>query len=184
MAKELGYKTVFWSLAYVDWNNDSQPSREQAMSKLIPRIHNGAVVLLHSTSRTNAQILEELLAPEGVSIVDPAMADHGKLYRGFDDAYAAAMKELCVRADLMLPNITEAAMMTGMPFLEEYGPDYIQELLAKLAGNDVVLTIDEVIQHTAEKYLEEAVIENQVVNRGVALVMDVETGDILAMAIV
>ena len=61
MAQELGYKTVFWSLAYVDWNNDSQPTKEQAFSKLLPRIHNGAVVLLHSTSRTNAQILGELL---------------------------------------------------------------------------------------------------------------------------
>ena len=62
MAKELGYKTVFWSLAYVDWNNDSQPTKEQAFSKLIPRIHDGAVVLLHSTSQTNAQILDELLS--------------------------------------------------------------------------------------------------------------------------
>lgn len=61
MAQELGYKTVFWSLAYVDWNNDSQPTAEQAFSKLLPRIHNGAVVLLHSTSTTNAQILDELL---------------------------------------------------------------------------------------------------------------------------
>ena len=61
MAKELGYKTVFWSLAYVDWNNDAQPTREEAFSKLIPRIHNGAVVLLHSTSRTNGEILDELL---------------------------------------------------------------------------------------------------------------------------
>ena len=61
MAKELGYKTVFWSLAYVDWNNDAQPTREEAFSKLIPRVHNGAVVLLHSTSRTNAEILDELL---------------------------------------------------------------------------------------------------------------------------
>lgn len=61
MAQELGYKTVFWSLAYVDWNNDSQPTREEAFSKLIPRIHNGAVVLLHSTSKTNAAILDELL---------------------------------------------------------------------------------------------------------------------------
>ena len=61
MAKELGYKTVFWSLAYVDWNNDAQPTREQAFEKLLPRTHNGAVVLLHSTSRTNADILDELL---------------------------------------------------------------------------------------------------------------------------
>lgn len=60
-AKELGYKTVFWSLAYVDWNNDSQPTPEYAFSKLLPRTHNGAVVLLHSTSETNAAILDELL---------------------------------------------------------------------------------------------------------------------------
>lgn len=61
MAQELGYKTVFWSLAYVDWNTKSQPTAQQAFSKLLPRIHNGAVVLLHSTSTTNAQIMDELL---------------------------------------------------------------------------------------------------------------------------
>ena len=61
MAKDLGYKTVFWSLAYVDWNNDDQPSREEALGKLIPRTHPGAVVLLHSTSKTNAEVLEELI---------------------------------------------------------------------------------------------------------------------------
>ena len=61
MAKELGYKTVFWSLAYVDWNNDSQPSHDYAFGKLLPRTHPGAVVLLHSTSQTNAEILDELL---------------------------------------------------------------------------------------------------------------------------
>ena len=60
-AQALGYKTIFWSLAYVDWNTDSQPTAEQAYSKLLPRIHNGAIVLLHSTSRTNAEILDELL---------------------------------------------------------------------------------------------------------------------------
>ena len=61
MAQELGYKTVFWSLAYVDWKNDAQPTAADAFAKLLPRIHNGAVVLLHSTSRTNAEILYELL---------------------------------------------------------------------------------------------------------------------------
>lgn len=60
-AQALGYKTVFWSLAYVDWNNDAQPTREEALQKLLPRTHPGAVILLHSTSRTNAQILDELL---------------------------------------------------------------------------------------------------------------------------
>lgn len=61
MAKELGYKTVFWSLAYADWDNSKQPSREYAFEKLLGRTHNGAVVLLHATSQTNANILDELL---------------------------------------------------------------------------------------------------------------------------
>ena len=59
-AQSMGYRTVFWSLAYVDWQ-EAQPTREQALAKLIPRTHNGAVILLHSTSETNAQILDELL---------------------------------------------------------------------------------------------------------------------------
>ena len=61
MAKELGYKTFFWSLAYVDWYDDDQPTKEEAFDKLLGRIHPGAVVLLHSTSDTNAEILDELI---------------------------------------------------------------------------------------------------------------------------
>lgn len=61
MAKDLGYSTFFWSLAYVDWYQDKQPSKEEAFQKLLGRIHPGAIVLLHSTSSTNAEILDELL---------------------------------------------------------------------------------------------------------------------------
>lgn len=61
MAKELGYKTFFWSLAYVDWYTDQQPTKEEAFKKLLGRIHPGAVVLLHSTSKTNAEVLDELI---------------------------------------------------------------------------------------------------------------------------
>ena len=61
MAKELGYQTVFWSLAYKDWENDNQPTADYAKGKLIPRTHNGAVILLHSTSQTNAKVLDTLL---------------------------------------------------------------------------------------------------------------------------
>ena len=60
-AHEMGYHTFFWSLAYVDWYVDKQPSREEALSKLTSRIHPGAIVLLHSTSSTNAAVLDELL---------------------------------------------------------------------------------------------------------------------------
>lgn len=61
MAQDLGYHTFFWSLAYVDWYQDSQPSHKEAFEKLLGRIHPGAIVLLHSTSSTNAEILDELL---------------------------------------------------------------------------------------------------------------------------
>lgn len=61
MAQESGYNTIFWSLAYVDWNQDDQPGREEALDKLTSRIHPGAIVLLHNTSSTNGEILDELL---------------------------------------------------------------------------------------------------------------------------
>lgn len=61
MAQELGYTTIFWSLAYVDWDVEKQPSHKDALAKLTERIHPGAIVLLHNTSRTNGEILDELL---------------------------------------------------------------------------------------------------------------------------
>ncbi len=61
MAKELGYHTFFWSLAYVDWYENDQPTREEALDKLTSRIHPGAIVLLHSTSKTNGEVLDEVL---------------------------------------------------------------------------------------------------------------------------
>ena len=62
MAKRLGYKTFFWRLAYVDWYEEKQPTKEEAFDKLLKRIHPGAIVLLHNTSSTNGQILDELLS--------------------------------------------------------------------------------------------------------------------------
>lgn len=60
-AFEMGYTTVFWSLAYVDWYENDQPTREDALNTLNKRIHPGAIVLLHSTSKTNSEILKELI---------------------------------------------------------------------------------------------------------------------------
>ena len=60
-AKDLGYKTIFWSLAYKDWDQNAQPTREEALDILTRRIHPGAIVLLHNTSSTNAAVLDELL---------------------------------------------------------------------------------------------------------------------------
>ena len=66
---------------------------------------------------------------EFVKIIDPAMADHGKLYSIFDMEYANAMAGLCAKADIVLPNITEASFMTGLPYKEKYDESYVKELL-------------------------------------------------------
>nr|MBQ4318492.1 polysaccharide deacetylase family protein [Clostridia bacterium] len=60
-ASELGYTTVFWSFAYADWDNDKQPDPEEAKEKLRRNTHNGAVILLHPTSATNAAILGDMI---------------------------------------------------------------------------------------------------------------------------
>ena len=81
--------------------------------------------------------------PGGVKIVDPAMADNGKLYFGFDRAFAADMAGLCGDADITLPNITEAAFMTGLPYRAEYDEAYIEQLMRavlNLGAGAVVLT--------------------------------------------
>ena len=87
-----------------------------------------------------SQILDEMLAPGGISIVDPAMADHGRLYSGFDSTYAKAMQKLCEKADIMLPNITEAAMMAGLEYRVDFDESYIHALMERIPGQNVVLT--------------------------------------------
>ena len=58
---ELGYKTIFWSFGYADWDNNKQPEPEKAKRKILDNTHNGEVILLHPTSKTNADILDALL---------------------------------------------------------------------------------------------------------------------------
>ena len=86
------------------------------------------------------KILFQMRAPGGIAIVDPAMADHGKLYSGFDDDYARAMERLCRKADIILPNITEAAMFAGLPYRESPDEEYICQMLDELHHPCVILT--------------------------------------------
>jgi pyridoxine kinase len=79
-----------------------------------------------------ADIFESVAKDGCVKIVDPAMADNGKLYYGFDEEFVEAMKGLCAKADYVLPNITEACFLTGMEYKTEYDREYIDTLLAKL----------------------------------------------------
>ena len=89
-------------------------------------------------------IMDKLLSDDGVRIVDPAMADNGKLYYGFDDEFVKAMARLCGKADIILPNITEACFMVGAEYKQSgYDESYITDLLAKLGdlgAKVVVLT--------------------------------------------
>ena len=96
----------------------------------------GSVAAVEAVS----EIADTMLAPRGKLIVDPAMADHGRLYSGFDETYAKAMQALCEKAHVMIPNITEAAMMTGLTYKESYDEAYISELLRAIPGQSVVLT--------------------------------------------
>ncbi len=91
-----------------------------------------------------SDIMDTLLTPGAYKIVDPAMADNGKLYYGFDDAFVRSMAKLCGRADIVLPNITEASFMTDIEYKAScYDEAYIHRLLkglAALGASKVVLT--------------------------------------------
>lgn len=80
---------------------------------------------------------------DNVIFVDPVMADNGKLYPGFDEAFAKKMAQLCSKADVIVPNLTEACFMTDTPYNEDYDKDYIIDLLNKLkalGAKNVVIT--------------------------------------------
>ena len=74
-----------------------------------------------------------------VCVVDPAMADNGKLYTGFDAAFVEEMKKLCAGADFILPNMTEAAFLTGTPYSADIDADEIMEKLVSLGAKNVIL---------------------------------------------
>ncbi|MBR5424298.1 MAG: pyridoxamine kinase [Clostridia bacterium] len=88
-------------------------------------------------------IFDTLCAEGATTFVDPAMADNGKLYYGFDDAFVQEMKSLCAAADIILPNITEACFITGTPYKDVYDEAYIDALLkalSEIGAKTVILT--------------------------------------------
>jgi len=79
------------------------------------------------------ELFDSMAGSEGTRVLDPAMADNGKLYQGFDDQYVEAMKALCAHADVLIPNITEACLLTGTPYQTRNDPEFTRGLLEKLA---------------------------------------------------
>lgn len=61
LTQKLGYKTVMWSFAYEDWNEEKQPEKEKAKNKILENVHNGEIMLLHGNSKTNTDILDEII---------------------------------------------------------------------------------------------------------------------------
>ena len=90
-----------------------------------------------------AWLIDHVLKDGAKAIIDPAMADNGKLYPGFDSAFVEAMKGLCGKADYVVPNITEACMLTGLEYKTEYDRAYVDALidgLLALGAKNVILT--------------------------------------------
>lgn len=90
-----------------------------------------------------AEICNSVLNDDGKIIIDPAMADNGKLYVGFDDEFVCAMRKLCAKADYLVPNITEASFLTGIEYKTEYDREYIDSIiqgLCNLGSKNIILT--------------------------------------------
>ena len=96
-------------------------------------------------------IMESLGKDKAIKIVDPAMADNGKLYPAFNDAFVEEMKKLCFSADIILPNITEACYLTGMEYRTEYDEAYIETLVKKLTEGGVKTVVLTGVGYKADK---------------------------------
>lgn len=103
-----------------------------------------AVSIGYLSDPAQAAAVEQVLETFPTTVIlDPAMGDHGKLYSGLNSSHLEAMKRLCQKADVLLPNITEAALLTGTPYEEAANPEYYRTLLTKLRSlgpKAVVLT--------------------------------------------
>ena len=143
MAKDTRIPDVFWSLAYVDWYQDQQPTHEEAFKKLTGRIHPGAIVLLHNTSSTNAEILDELLTKWG---------RNGIFFR----LSRSARIEICLRTGNTVSHVFLSffcsaflsCFQTGMPplyFLPE--PQHTEQVRHRHAGIGKLRKIPDRFRH-------------------------------------
>lgn len=130
----LSTHTMFQNFTFKDLTDQIQPICDHWKSENIgfDGIYTGYLGSFEQID-IMAKLFRSFKTPENVILVDPVMADNGKLYPAFDEAFAAKMATLCAEADIIVPNITEACFMTGMPYKETYDEAYIEELLGKLS---------------------------------------------------
>lgn len=132
----LSTHTAFEHFTFRDLTEDIKPITEawKAENLTFDAIYTG-----YLGSLKQIELVEELFEEFGkngvTKIADPAMADNGKLYYGFDEAFALRMAKLCGKADVILPNLTEVSFMLGIPYPgEDYDEEYIKSVLKKLTA--------------------------------------------------
>jgi len=130
----LSTHTGFQGFTFHDLSDDIQAIANHWKNEKIcfDAIYSGYLGSVHQVDDVIA-LMNTLLTENGEKIVDPAMADNGKLYTGFDQVFVQAMKRLCGQADVIFPNITEAALLTDSEYcMDNHSSEYIEHLLRKL----------------------------------------------------
>lgn len=130
----LSTHTMFKGFTFKDLTDEIEPITQHWKNEGIDfdSIYTGYLGTIHQIEII-ARLFENFKTDKNQIIVDPAMADNGKLYPAFDLAYAKKMAYLCGKGDIMIPNITEACFMVDMEYKEVYDEDYIKEILTKLS---------------------------------------------------
>ena len=132
----LSTHTAFKGFTFRDLTADIQPICDHWKNE---KIHFDAIYTGYLGSFEQLDLMHKLISDFGggdtLAIVDPCMADNGKLYPGFTQEFAFAMAKLCGKADVIVPNLTEASFMLGVPYVESgYDEAYIKDMLKKLAA--------------------------------------------------
>ncbi len=137
----LSAHTVFEGFTFKDLSDQIEPITEHWKSQGIEfdAIYTGYLGTIEQIDMMK-KIFKDFRKENQIIFVDPVMGDSGKLYPTFDMDYARKNTELCSEADFIVPNITEACIMTGMEYKEEYDEDYVKELLSKLTNLGAKIT--------------------------------------------
>lgn len=129
----LSTHTMFKNFTCKDLSDQIEPITSHWLSEKVSfdAIYTGYLGTIEQIDQMK-QLFKDFRGEDTVIFVDPVMADNGKLYPAFDMDYVKKNAELCGGADIIVPNITEAAFMTGMEYKEEYDESYIKEMLSRL----------------------------------------------------
>ena len=131
----LSTHTMFKDFTFTDLTNDMAPITDHWKQNNLgfDALYTG---YLGSKEQINivADIFDKFKTDDNIILIDPVMADNGKLYPGFTQEFAFDMAKLCAKADVIVPNMTETSFMLGIPYVTEYDEDYIKDVLKKLVG--------------------------------------------------